>query len=163
MLFILRTGLRVIACATIAVAVSFGGSALPAGAAARPSMHGGAHQFGPGPRSGFVVTASGIGNNASGSIRAGSFHAKVTCLQVSGNDGVATAVIDSSKDPAFPPGEIIVGEGVDNGHPSYGRSPDLWRLSFQDNAGIGFTGQPGCWFPFYAPVPIQMGNIVVSG
>jgi hypothetical protein len=86
----------------------------------------------------------------------------VTCLQTFGNDGIATAVIASSTDPTNPPGEVIVGEGVDNGNPSGGTSPDLWRLSFENNGGVFPFGQQGCWIPIFPPVPIQQGNIVVS-
>jgi hypothetical protein len=87
----------------------------------------------------------------------------VTCLFVVENDGIATAVIDVSHDPAHPVGEIIVGEGLDEGDPVNGISPDLWRLSFESNGGIYPSGVEGCWLPFFGPVSIQQGNIRVSG
>jgi hypothetical protein len=137
-----------------------------ASAASAPFMSGGGLQFGPHTTSQFAVSAHGVGPDATGSLNAqvptGSFHATVTCLQVIGNDATATVVISSSHDPTNPVGEILVGEGVDNGHPSTGTSPDLWRLSFENSDGIAPTGQTGCWVPFYSPVPIQQGNIVVS-
>lgn len=65
-------------------------------------------------------------------------------------------------DPGFQVGDIIVAEGVDNGNPSNGVSPDLWRISFESNGGIYPTDQPQCWLPFYPPVPIDHGNIVAQ-
>ncbi len=111
------------------------------------------------------IAAHGVGDSATGNLEAaGLFHATVTCLQVVGNDAIATAVIDSSHDPNNPVGEIIVAEGVDSGNPSHGFSPDLWRISFQNNGGIVPTDQSECWLPIFAPVPIDHGNIrVVDG
>jgi hypothetical protein len=110
------------------------------------------------------IEAHGVGPDATGNLEAaGLFHATVTCLMVSGNDAIATAVIVSSQDPGFPIGEIIVVEGVDNGNPSQGSSPDLWRISFQNNGGILPTDDPRCSLPVFMPVPIESGNIQVVG
>jgi hypothetical protein len=145
------------------------GLILPVSAAAAASsrfMAGGGLQFGPQTGSQFAISAHGVGPGAQGSLNAhsltGSFHATVTCLRVIGNDGIATAVVSWSNDPRTPVGEVLVGEGVDNGHPSKGTSPDLWRLSFQANGGIFPTARSGCWQPFFAPVPVRQGNIVVK-
>lgn len=130
-----------------------------------PQMSGGGQQFGPQTTSQFSVSAHGTGNSATGSLFAvptGSFRAVVTCLQTSGNDGIATAVITSSTDALNPPGEVLVGEGVDNGNPSGGTSPDLWRLSFQNNGGIFPSGEPGCSLPIFPPVSVQQGNLLVA-
>lgn len=139
----------------------------PASANPLPSMAGGGLQFGPHTASQFSISAHGSGPDATGSLNAhapsGRFHAKVTCLQVTGNDAIATVIITSSHDPSNPVGEVLVGEGVDNGSPKGGTSPDLWRLSFQDNGGIVPTSQPACWLPIFTPVPVMQGNIVVSG
>ena len=122
-------------------------------------------QFGPNTTSGVAISAHGVGPDASGSIMVetppGPFHATVTCLQVTGNDGIVTAIIDRSRAFDNPVGEIIVVEGVDNGHPSGGASPDLLRVSFQKDGAITPTDQAGCWLPLLPPVA-QQANITVS-
>jgi hypothetical protein len=108
-----------------------------------------------------AISAHGVGPAATGELDlVGLFHATVTCLQVSGRDGIATTVVDSSQDSRFPVGEIIVAEGVDNGNPSQTSSPDLWRNSFENNGGIHQVSAR-CWMPFFPPVAIQSGNIIV--
>jgi Bacterial Ig-like domain (group 3) len=108
-----------------------------------------------------IIDAHGAGPAATGDLELdGFFHAVVTCLQVSGTHGIATTVIDSSQDPRYPVGEIVVAEGIDNGVPTLNAAPDLWRNSFQSNGGIHqVSGR--CWLPFFPPVGIQQGNIVV--
>lgn len=109
-----------------------------------------------------AISAHGVGSDAKGQFEAANlgFHAQVTCLEVVGNDAIATAVIDHSHDPGNPVGEVIVIEGVDNGNPSGGTSPDLMRVSFSNNGGV--TLQPGpCQVPNLPPAPVESGNIVV--
>ena len=84
------------------------------------------------------------------------FSARVSCLEVSGNDGIATARITASQDPTYPVGEVIVAEAVDDG----GGPADEWRISFDNNGGI-YQESPGCYLPFYAPVPIERGHVAV--
>ena len=108
-----------------------------------------------------AISAHGVEADAKGQFNAsGLFHAQVTCLEVTGNTAVATAVIDHSNDPLNPVGEVIVIRGVDNGNPSDGVSPDLFRVSFEGNGGL----QPGsgpCRQDFLPPAPVDSGNIVV--
>jgi hypothetical protein len=107
-----------------------------------------------------TVDARGSGPAATGEVDlVGHFHATVTCLQVSGRHGIATTVIDSSQDPSYRVGQIVVVEGVDNGNPTLTSVPDLWRASF-DNGGIHQVSSR-CWLPIFPPVAIQAGNIVV--
>jgi hypothetical protein len=129
----------------------------PAAASEAPLMTGSVKQGG-GESS---ISAHGYYGAAMGELTAAKFfHATVTCLEVTGNDGIATAVIDSSHDPAFPVGETVVAEGVDN---DPGVATDLWRISFESNGGISpDTAHPGCFLPIFPPVAIQSGDILVS-
>jgi hypothetical protein len=106
------------------------------------------------------IHAHGLDSAATGKLVAvGVFRAKVTCLEVAGNDGIATAVITASQDPNNPVGETVVAEGVDN---SAQATTDLWRISFANNGGIfPDAANPGCFLPFFAPVPIDAGHIRV--
>jgi hypothetical protein len=116
------------------------------------------------------ISAHGSFTAATGELTAARFfHASVTCLEVTGNDGIATAVIDSSRDPGtFPVGETIVAEGFDTDatvpkSTTPGLATDLWRISFASNGGIfPDFAHPGCFLPFFAPVPIDRGDIRVS-
>jgi hypothetical protein len=114
------------------------------------------------------ISAHGSLTAASGELTAAKFfHATVTCLEVTGNDGIATAVIDSRHDPSFPVGETIVAEGVDTDavvpkNTTPGAATDLWRISFASNGGIfPDLAHPGCFLPFFPPVPIERGDVLV--
>ena len=147
-----RRAAGLIAAATVTVAM---GTGVAHADSANPQMTGSVTQGVP-----HSIAAHGIGSDATGEFTlAGFFHADVTCLVVSGNDAIATAVIDKSKDPNNPVGEVIVIEGVDNGNPSNGVSPDLFRVSFTVNGGVIGTGP--CALPVFPPVPVESGNIVV--
>jgi hypothetical protein len=148
------TTLAAVACA-IGLSPVLGGNAFAA--SEQSQMTGSVDQGGESS-----ISAHGSGSNARGELNASThFHAKVTCLQVTGNDGIVTAVIDQSTDPAYPAGEIVVAEGVDNGNPRNHTSPDLWRISFESNGGV-IVGSNGCSSPIFAPVPVQTGNLVVQ-
>jgi hypothetical protein len=93
------------------------------------------------------------------------FHATVTCLEVNGNDGIATAVIDSAQNPSFTVGETVVSEGYDTDallpkDATPGTATDLWRNSFPGGIYPDYA-HPGCYLPFFAPVPIDRGDILV--
>ncbi len=117
---------------------------------ARFTQNGGATRF----------HAHGVDTAAKGRLVAvGAFRAKITCLEVTGNDGIATAAITSSQDPNNPVGETIVAEGVDD---SAQGTTDLWRTSFANNGGIfPDAAHPGCFLPIFAPVPIDAGRVRV--
>ena len=85
-----------------------------------------------------------------------SFHAKVTCLIVVGNEAFATGVLTH---PAAVAGQITVLDAVDNGNPHSG-TPDLIRFSFE-GAIVPAPGQEGCFLPVLPPVPVTRGNILV--
>jgi hypothetical protein len=90
-------------------------------------------------------------------LRSSIFSARVSCLEVNGNDGTATARIIGSEDPTYPVGEVIVAESGDDG----GGSADRERMSFDNNGGI-YQESPGCYLPFYVPVPIEWGHVAVQ-
>ena len=117
---------------------------------ARFTQNGGATRF----------HAHGVDTAAKGRlVSVGAFRARVTCLEVTGNDGIATAVITSSEDPNNPVGETTVAEGVDN---SAQGTTDLWRTSFANSGGIfPDAAHPECFLPIFAPVPIDAGRIRV--
>jgi hypothetical protein len=142
----------------------FGGDALATGS--QPPLMTGAITGGGGATG---VSAQGSFTAARGELTAARvFHATVTCLEVNGNDGIATAVIDSSQNPSFPVGETVVAEGYDTDalvpkDATPGTATDLWRISFASNGGIyPDYAHPGCYLPFFAPVPIDRGDILVS-
>jgi hypothetical protein len=120
-----------------------------------------------GGRAPTAVSAHGSFTAAHGELNlVSTFHATVTCLEVNGNDGIATAVIDSSQNPAFPVGETVVAEGVDTDalvpkDATPGTATDLWRNSFPGGIYPDYA-HPGCYLPFFAPVPIDRGDILVS-
>lgn len=147
--FIVALGVASALAAGPLVASSLASSSTPR-MVARFTQNGGATRF----------HAHGLDAAAKGRLVAGGvFRAKVTCLEVTGNDGIATAVITSSQDPSNPVGETIVAEGVDN---SAQGTTDLWRTSFaKDGAIFPDAAQPGCFLPFLAPVPIDSGRIRV--
>jgi hypothetical protein len=136
----------------------------PAAASQEPLMTGAVNQGGES-----VISAHGLFTAAHGELTnperlepgsARVFHATVTCLEVTGNVGIATAVVDSSHVPGILVGETVVAEGVDNG--SLGTN-DLFRISFEhDFAIFPDMAHPGCFLPFLPPAPIQSGNILVS-
>ncbi|HEY1331469.1 MAG TPA: hypothetical protein VGH10_08350 [Actinomycetota bacterium] len=142
------------------------GPSLAASASSPPFMAGRGSQFGPGTHSRFVILAVGSGPAATGSFAAavtgGWFVARVTCLQVDGNDGIATGVVVSTSSPDTRVGEYIVVEGVENGSASFA-VPDLLRFSFQDNGGVIPSGTKGCGLPVYGPVPIKAKIRVSDG
>src|SRR4051794_5398239 len=141
-----------IAAATATVAM---GTGVASAASANPQMTGSVKQ-------GVMhsIAAHGIGPAATGEFTyATLFHAHVTCLVVSGNDAIATAVIDRSHDVDNPVGEVVVIEGVDNGNPSNGGSPDLFPLSFSTSGGV--TGSGPWALRNTPPVPGDSGNVVV--
>jgi hypothetical protein len=82
-------------------------------------------------------------------------NAKVTCLIVTGNRALITAVDDELPGPS----NAVVIEAVDLGEPSDG-PPDLLRGSFEGFI-IESAEQPGCFLPVLPPVPVTQGNIVV--
>lgn len=86
------------------------------------------------------------------------WHADVTCLQVTGNDAIATGVVTQPADAA---GQIVVAEAVDNGEPQRGQPVDYLRFSFESNGGV-VQVSPDCWAPIFPPVLIEHGNIVVN-
>ena len=85
----------------------------------------------------------------------GVINAKVTCLIVTGNRALITAVDDELPGPS----NAVVIEAVDLGEPSDG-PPDLLRGSFEGFI-IESAEQPGCFLPVLPPVPVTQGNIVV--
>jgi hypothetical protein len=85
-----------------------------------------------------------------------SFHAKVICLIVVGNEAFATGVFTH---PAANQGQIVVLDAVDNGNPHSG-VPDLIRFSFE-GAIEPVPGQPNCFLPLLPPVPVTKGNLLV--
>ena len=86
-----------------------------------------------------------------------SLHARVTCLIVVGNEAFATGVFTH---PAAIEGQIVVLDAIDNGNPDDSATPDLIRFSFA-GAIDPAPGQPDCFLPVLAPVPLTAGNIVV--
>jgi hypothetical protein len=105
-----------------------------------------------------TISAQGSADAASGVLVAiGVFKADITCLFVSGNDGMATATISSSTNPGYPVGETIVAEAVDNG----GAPADLWRISFADNGGTTQLDDR-CSVAFLPPLPIERGHVIVG-
>jgi hypothetical protein len=116
-----------------------------------------------------AISARGSFTAATGELTAAEvFHAPVTCLEVTGYDGIATAVIDSSHNPAYPVGETIVAEDFDTDalvpkQTTPGVATDLWRISFASNGGISPDfAHPDCFLPFFPPVPVERGDILVS-
>jgi hypothetical protein len=85
-----------------------------------------------------------------------SFHAKVTCLIVAGNEAFATGVLTH---PDSVEGQTVVLHAVDNGNPD-SATPDLIRFSFEPFI-VPEPGQPDCFLPVLAPVPVTKGNMVV--
>jgi hypothetical protein len=86
-----------------------------------------------------------------------SLHARVTCLIVVGNEAFATGVFTH---PAAIEGQIVVLDAIDNGNPDDSATPDLIRFAFA-GAIDPAPGQPDCFLPVLAPVPLTAGNIVV--
>jgi hypothetical protein len=159
----MRRLVAVLSGSVLAVAVSSGAALADA---PQGSVTGGGQQFGP-PPSFFTLAVHGDANggNAKGSFGfangpAGShpWHVTVTCLLVSGNDAIATGVVDQPREAA---GQLVVAEAVDNGEPRNGQAVDLLRFSFASNGGVFPGPTPNCFVPVFSPVPIQHGNIVV--
>ena len=128
-------------------------------AGSEPFIAGGGVQNAP-----FGITAHGIGAAATGQLTeafaSGLVRVSVTCLRVSGNDAIVTGIVTHG---VFGPGPIVVFEGVDNGGPVHGVSPDLQRLSGQDAIYPDPSDTTGrCYQPFLPPVSVKSGNIVVS-
>ena len=129
---------------------------------------GGQHlAFGTGPgivNFGVEARSSPDGSDVSGELTfvnqgAGpAFHAKVTCLIVTGKDAIATGVFTS---PEANEGQTVVMEAVDGGKGSTGHGTDLIRFSF---AGfiVPVAGKPGCFAPVLPPVKVIRGNITVE-
>ena len=84
-----------------------------------------------------------------------SFHADVTCVIVTGNQGFVTGVFTQ---PPAAEGDITVLHVVDTGGP--GGAPDLIRFSFAPSI-VAVPGRPGCFMPVLPPVPVTRGNILV--
>lgn len=78
--------------------------------------------------------------------------AKVTCVQINGEDALITGVSTLGADK----GKHVVAEVVDN---DTAGTTDALRFSFQSNGGIVPTSNPKCWTPVYGPVPIASGFI----
>ena len=83
--------------------------------------------------------------------------AKVTCVQVSGEDALVTGVL---RIPSSRAGEHVVAEAIDN---DTSGATDQLRFSFQSNGGAVKTAVPGCWQPVAGgPVDIAAGFLEVE-
>jgi hypothetical protein len=127
---------------------------------------GGQHlAFGTGPQVVFAAISAYSGADGEGAGGSMTFavkgegnrptHADVTCLIVSGNDAIATAVVARPKDLA---GQLVVLEAVDDGGPG-STPPDAIRFSFE---GAIFQVSESCWLPILPPVDVQRGNVEVN-
>lgn len=151
----------------ITVIVALALASVPASAASQTDMVGAVQQ----PGSFTAVVAYGDYADAGGRAwvqdPSGSFKAKITCLEVAGNSGIATAVVDQSQSAADPLGEFIVIQGVDTDEPTgneqSGPPMELFRVSFgHDFAIFPDTAHPGCYLPFLPPAPILQGELEVT-
>jgi hypothetical protein len=87
-------------------------------------------------------------------------HGEVTCLVVIGNQAFITWVVTSTNGFGAAEGSLVVTHVVDNGNPGESTVPDLIRNSFA-GAIVEDPTNPGCFFPVFAPVPVEQGNYQV--
>jgi hypothetical protein len=83
----------------------------------------------------------------------------VTCVYVLGNQAFIIFV-QTKTGSSVPIGTPVLLHVVDNGDPVMGTPPDQIRNSFPGGYFGPFPGPP-CGIPFFAPVPLDRGNIVV--
>jgi hypothetical protein len=83
----------------------------------------------------------------------------VTCVNVVGNEAFII-FIQTKEDSSIAVGTPVLLHVVDNGNPINGTPPDLIRNSFPGGY-IGPFPEPPCGIPFFPPVPLDRGNIVV--